>query len=78
MPGFAADLDSGRADAVLPVLSLLLGLGEPGDAYAGAPAGSDSGIDTGSETHSDADDRTGGGDGAGRTRHDNDLARVFP
>ncbi|MFF3616823.1 DUF5682 family protein [Streptomyces sp. NPDC002580] len=83
MFGFAADLDSGRADAVLPVLSLLLGLGEPGDAYAGAPADSGidtgSGIDSGSETpHSDADDRTGGGDGSGRTRHDNDLARVFP
>jgi hypothetical protein len=31
IPGFAPDLDPGRADAVLPVLSLLLGLGEAYD-----------------------------------------------
>ena len=29
IPGFAADLDAGRADAVLPVVRLLLGLGGP-------------------------------------------------
>jgi hypothetical protein len=76
MPGFAPDLDTGRADAVLPVLSLLLGLDEPVGADAGAGAGADSDGDT--DDDSDADDRTGGGDGAGRTRHDNDLVRVFP
>lgn len=31
IPGFAPDLDPGRANAVLPVLSLLLGLGEAYD-----------------------------------------------
>ncbi|MFB8775834.1 DUF5682 family protein [Streptomyces broussonetiae] len=30
-PGFAAELDAGRADAVLPVVRLLLGLDEDGD-----------------------------------------------
>jgi hypothetical protein len=36
IPGFAPDLDLGRADAVLPVLSLLLGLDEAyGDGFAG-------------------------------------------
>jgi len=30
IPGFAADLDAGRADAVLPVVRLLLGLDGPG------------------------------------------------
>ncbi|MBC7273239.1 MAG: hypothetical protein H5T76_31840, partial [Streptomyces sp.] len=30
-PGFAAELDTGRADAVLPVVRLLLGLDEDGD-----------------------------------------------
>ncbi|MFC3578350.1 DUF5682 family protein [Streptomyces yaanensis] len=29
VPGFASDLDAGRADAVMPVLRLLLGLDEP-------------------------------------------------
>ncbi|WP_189703693.1 DUF5682 family protein [Streptomyces anandii] len=41
-PGFGADLDRERADAVLPVLRLLLGLG-PDAADAGAGAGERSG-----------------------------------
>ncbi|MET8942212.1 DUF5682 family protein [Streptomyces sp. NPDC004542] len=36
LPGFAAELDPDRADAVLPVVRLLLGLG--GNGTAGAPA----------------------------------------
>ncbi|MCX4988973.1 MULTISPECIES: DUF5682 family protein [unclassified Streptomyces] len=67
IPGFAADLDTERADAVLPMLSLLLGLGEPGgadDDVDGRADGGDGGGD--------------GGDGAGRTHHDNDLVRVAP
>ncbi|MET9408305.1 DUF5682 family protein [Streptomyces sp. NPDC002935] len=50
IPGFAPDLDSERADAVLPMLSLLLGLGESGD--------------TDDDADDAADDRTGGGDSA--------------
>lgn len=48
-PGFAADLDHERADAVLPVVRLLLGLHEP--AAAGADAASRSGSEeqTGNE-----------------------------
>jgi hypothetical protein len=42
-PGFAADLDRERADAVLPVVRLLLGLDDlqagPTDDTAGAAAG---------------------------------------
>jgi hypothetical protein len=34
VPGFADDLDSGRADAVLPVLRLLLGLDGDDDGRA--------------------------------------------
>ena len=30
IPGFAAALDLGRAEAVLPVVRLLLGIAEPG------------------------------------------------
>ncbi|PKT69308.1 hypothetical protein CW362_30350 [Streptomyces populi] len=47
MPGFAPDLDTGRADAVLPLLSLLLGLGDPAGTEddpgggTGAAAGTD-------------------------------------
>ncbi|GAA3815118.1 hypothetical protein GCM10022403_055900 [Streptomyces coacervatus] len=41
IPGFGADLDPGRADAVLPVVRLLLGL-EPGGAASGAE---DDGVD---------------------------------
>ncbi|MET7743988.1 DUF5682 family protein [Streptomyces sp. NPDC005385] len=61
--GFAPDLDAGRADAVLPVLSLLLGLG----AAAGADGGDSPGADTAS-----------GGLPPDRARHDNDLVRVTP
>ncbi|MFF4358696.1 DUF5682 family protein [Streptomyces sp. NPDC001604] len=40
IPGFAAELDPGRADAVLPVVRLLLGLDGPG-----GPGGAGEGID---------------------------------
>ncbi|MFD6932393.1 DUF5682 family protein [Streptomyces sp. NPDC059945] len=63
IPGFAPDLDAGRADAVLPVLSLLLGLG--------APAGADGGDSPGADT-------AYGGLPPDRARHDNDLVRVTP
>lgn len=63
IPGFAPDLDAGRADAVLPVLSLLLGLG--------APAGADGGDSPGTDTAS-------GVLPPDRARHDNDLVRVTP
>ncbi|MFF3420161.1 DUF5682 family protein [Streptomyces sp. NPDC002698] len=68
MPGFAPDLDTGRADAVLPLLSLLLGLADPGadtgtDAGISTDTGTDSGIDTGISTGTDIDD---------------DLVRVAP
>ncbi|MGV9255483.1 DUF5682 family protein [Streptomyces sp. NPDC003697] len=39
VPGFAADLDAERADAVLPVVRLLLGLDEPGERVAGELTG---------------------------------------
>ncbi|MET9892749.1 DUF5682 family protein [Streptomyces sp. NPDC006465] len=71
IPGFAADLDTERADAVLPMLSLLLGLGEPGgaaDGVEGRAGGGDGRGDSGGD----------GGDGADRTHHDNDLVRVAP
>ncbi|MFE9430814.1 DUF5682 family protein [Streptomyces sp. NPDC006640] len=62
IPGFASDLDTERADAVLPVLSLLLGLVAPGgaDGTAGPGAGA------------------GSGGRPDRARHDNDLVRVTP
>ncbi|WP_405659090.1 DUF5682 family protein [Streptomyces sp. NBC_00079] len=40
IPGFAADLDLGRAEAVLPVVRLLLGIAEPG-----GPRGSEEHVD---------------------------------
>ncbi|MEU6809137.1 DUF5682 family protein [Streptomyces sp. NPDC046831] len=39
VPGFAADLDEERADAVLPVVRLLLGLDEPGEPVVGELTG---------------------------------------
>ncbi|MFI0965326.1 DUF5682 family protein [Streptomyces sp. NPDC021080] len=45
IPGFAPDLDTGRADAVLPLLSLLLGLGDPGDAGTGTETDADTGTE---------------------------------
>ncbi len=39
LPGFAAELDAARADAVLPVLSLLLGLASPDAVRTAAAAG---------------------------------------
>ncbi|MGW2783915.1 DUF5682 family protein [Streptomyces populi] len=63
IPGFAPDLDTGRADAVLPLLSLLLGLGDPGE---GTGIGADAGAGGGTGTAAaDTDTR-------------NDLARVAP
>ncbi|MEV5984376.1 DUF5682 family protein [Streptomyces sp. NPDC052051] len=38
LPGFAPDLDTGRADAVVPLLRLLLGLAEPAGSEADDPA----------------------------------------
>ncbi|MFE2537459.1 DUF5682 family protein [Streptomyces sp. NPDC059371] len=63
IPGFAPDLDTGRADAVLPLLSLLLGLADPE---------ADTGTGTGTGT-----DGTDGTDGTGKDT-DNDLVRVAP
>ncbi|WP_330348536.1 DUF5682 family protein [Streptomyces sp. NBC_00582] len=37
VPGFASELDTGRADAVLPVVRLLLGLGGDSGANSGGP-----------------------------------------
>ncbi|WP_328671005.1 DUF5682 family protein [Streptomyces sp. NBC_00328] len=68
IPGFAPDLDTGRADAVLPLLSLLLGLADP-DADTGTGTGSD--IGTGADTGTGTDTDTG-------TDIDNDLVRVAP
>ncbi|MEU0785196.1 DUF5682 family protein [Streptomyces sp. NPDC006173] len=62
IPGFAPDLDAGRADAVLPVLSLLLGLGAPGGADGADTPGADAAP----------------GGRPDRARHDNDLVRVTP
>lgn len=56
-PGFGAGLDAERADAVLPVLRLLIGSGGPAD---GPPAGWDG------SSGSDGTDRAGGGPGADR------------
>ncbi|MFF2366929.1 DUF5682 family protein [Streptomyces sp. NPDC058122] len=64
IPGFAPDLDTGRADAVLPLLSLLLGLADP-----------DTGIDPGTDGDTGTDKDTGTGTG---TDIDNDLVRVAP
>ncbi|MFD9465190.1 DUF5682 family protein [Streptomyces sp. NPDC060027] len=75
IPGFAADLDTERADAVLPMLSLLLGLGEPGGAGDDADGRADGGDDDGGDGGDGGGD---GGDGADRTHHDNDLVRVAP
>ena len=93
LPGFAPDLDTGRAQAVLPVLALLLGLGEPAAAGTGA-AGPAAGAGEGSGPGPDGGPRAGSGAGSatdgtagteapstGRTgpaRHDNELARVTP
>ncbi|MFD5522051.1 DUF5682 family protein [Streptomyces sp. NPDC127066] len=68
IPGFAPDLDTGRADAVLPLLSLLLGLADPGpDTGDSGTGGSGTGAGTG----------TGISTGTG-TDIENDLVRVAP
>jgi hypothetical protein len=88
IPGFAPDLDTGRADAVLPLLSLLLGLADPGadtgtDSGTGAGAGtgtgtdSGTGADTGTGTSTGISTDTGTGISTG-TDIDNDLVRVAP
>ncbi|MEY2245679.1 DUF5682 family protein [Streptomyces sp. BF23-18] len=92
IPGFAPDLDTGRADAVLPLLSLLLGLADSGtatdpgtvtgpatDTRTGAGTSPDTGpaTDTRTGTGTGADTRTGTGTGTG-TDIDNDLVRVGP
>jgi hypothetical protein len=74
IPGFAPDLDTGRADAVLPMLSLLLGLADPGaDTGSDTGTGADTGTGTGAGTDTDTD--TGISTG---TDIDNDLVRVAP
>lgn len=78
IPGFAPDLDTGRADAVLPLLSLLLGLADP-DADARTDTYTDTG--TGSDTGTGADTDTGTGISIGTgtgTDIDDDLVRVAP
>ncbi|MET8075059.1 DUF5682 family protein [Streptomyces sp. NPDC005303] len=60
IPGFGADLDSGRADAVLPVVRLLLGLGDDHDGLGDDHDGLDD--------HDDHDDSA--------QAEDNDLAEV--
>ncbi|MET8204462.1 DUF5682 family protein [Streptomyces sp. NPDC005373] len=62
-PGFAPGLDLARADAVLPVVRLLLGT-DDADVYAEATSGSCSGSCSGS------------GSGSGSGRGDNDLVGV--
>lgn len=69
IPGFAPDLDTARADAVLPLLSLLLGLADP-DADTGAHTGE--GRDTGG-----TGEDTGTGISTGEDI-DDDLVRVAP
>ncbi|MFF4538891.1 DUF5682 family protein [Streptomyces aureus] len=60
LPGFAPDLDTGRADAVLPLLSLLLGLGDP-DGEPGTYTGTtDTDTDTDTDTETDPHTATGG------------------
>ncbi|MCX4906014.1 DUF5682 family protein [Streptomyces sp. NBC_00878] len=59
IPGFAPDLDTGRADAVLPVLRMLLGLDEAADAAADSSTNDSSTNDTSTSTSTndnDADD----------------------
>ncbi|MFD5815356.1 DUF5682 family protein [Streptomyces sp. NPDC127038] len=64
IPGFAPGLDTGRADAVLPLLSLLLGLGDPDPDTGFAP---DTGLAPGTDPGPDPDLHTR-----------NDLAKVAP
>ncbi|MFD5460492.1 DUF5682 family protein, partial [Streptomyces olivaceus] len=61
IPGFAAGLDTGRADAVLPVVRLLLGRYEAGEDHAGR---ADAGQGRGSRADA-GEDRAGRGDAAG-------------
>ncbi|GHB17545.1 hypothetical protein GCM10010306_006920 [Streptomyces umbrinus] len=63
IPGFAADLDTARADAVLPVLRLLLGPDETVDAEGAGDTGTN-----GSSTHNNAANENGA--------DDNDLVGV--
>ncbi|WP_371527686.1 DUF5682 family protein [Streptomyces sp. NBC_01283] len=71
IPGFGPDLDAERADAVLPVLSLLLGVGVGAGSGAGAEVGSRAEGGAGSETGarggtgSASEARAGVGDGNG-------------
>ncbi|MFE1292718.1 DUF5682 family protein [Streptomyces sp. NPDC058751] len=92
VPGFAPDLDGGRADAVLPLLSLLLGLTDPDtdsgpgsgtapdfDRGSGTDPGSGPGSGSGSETGSGPGSETGSGPGSETgSGNDNDLVRVAP
>ncbi|MGW7262483.1 DUF5682 family protein [Streptomyces sp. NPDC054842] len=73
VPGFAATLDTERADAVLPVLRLLLGCGEPGDpgetgdlpgASSGVPGPGSSGGSAGMGMDTRAGNSANGGNSA--------------
>ncbi|MDF3301064.1 DUF5682 family protein [Streptomyces sp. K1PA1] len=57
-PGFGAGLDEGRADAVLPVLGLLLGLDAPGAADPDLPAQGTRGVHGTHAGHGVGEDRT--------------------
>ncbi|MGW0648515.1 DUF5682 family protein [Streptomyces umbrinus] len=62
IPGFASDLDTARADAVLPVLRLLLGPDETVDLEgAGDPSTNDSSTDAANENGADDNDLVGVG-----------------
>ncbi|MFB6549247.1 DUF5682 family protein [Streptomyces sp. NPDC056405] len=63
IPGFAAGLDTGRADAVLPVVRLLLGLDAAGAASAVGAAGTGGGV--GAVGTAGAAGATGGAGAAG-------------
>ncbi|MEU3740720.1 DUF5682 family protein [Streptomyces sp. NPDC032198] len=69
IPGFGPDLDAERADAVLPVLSLLLGVGAGADSGVGIRAeggvGSETGAGTGGGAGPASGTRAGVGDGNG-------------
>ncbi|MFF1715472.1 DUF5682 family protein [Streptomyces sp. NPDC058268] len=69
IPGFGPDLDAERADAVLPVLSLLLGVGAGADPGVGIRAeggvGSETGAGTGGGAGPASRTRAGVGDGNG-------------
>ncbi|MEU9956207.1 DUF5682 family protein [Streptomyces sp. NPDC050982] len=77
IPGFAPDLDAARADAVLPVLRLLLGPDETADAAGDASSTNGTGTN-GTGTNGTSADDNGGNDNGGNDNgaDDNDLVGV--